>query len=396
MRIETIQIKNFKVFRDVLIKNIQPCSVFIGANGAGKSTFFDVFGFLRDCLKDNVRIATQKRGGFKELVSRNCINENICIEIKFRTIISGKDRLVTYSIEIGEENRNVIVKKERLSYKRKSYGHPFYFLDFEKGAGQAITNEEQSLSDEEMLKEFQKLDSPDVLAIKGLGQFQKFIAASAIRSLVENWHVSDFQVSSARPSKDVGYAEHLSPEGDNLPLVTQFMYENHRAVFNRILDAMKRRIPGISNVESAQTDDGRIILKFQDGSFKDPFIGRYVSDGTIKMFAYLILLYDPNPHPLLCVEEPENQLYPTLLKELSEEFVIYSQNKGAGQVFVSTHSPDFLDAVDINNAFFIKKINGYSEVFKANSFDTLVAYTKSGETLGALWRQGAFEGIDPR
>ena len=46
----------------------------------------------------------------------------------------------------------------------------------------------------------------------------------------------------------------------------------------------------------------------------------YVSDDTIKMFAYLLLLYDPNPHPLLCVEDPENQLYPKLLWELAEEF----------------------------------------------------------------------------
>lgn len=52
---------------------------------------------------------------------------------------------------------------------------------------------------------------------------------------------------------------------------------------------------------------------FQDGSFKTPFLDRYVSDGTIKMFAYLVLLYDPRPHPLLCVEEPENQLYPKLM-----------------------------------------------------------------------------------
>ena len=84
------------------------------------------------------------------------------------------------------------------------------------------------------------------------------------------------------------------------------------------------------------------MLKFQDGAFEDPFLARYVSDGTIKMLAYLTLLYDPDPHPLLCVEEPENQLYPTLLWELAEEFRSYA-NRG-GQVFVSTHSPDFLNA----------------------------------------------------
>ena len=60
MRIEQIRLKNFKMFQDVAVKGIQPLTVLVGANGSGKSTFFDVFGFLRDCLKDNVRAALTK------------------------------------------------------------------------------------------------------------------------------------------------------------------------------------------------------------------------------------------------------------------------------------------------------------------------------------------------
>jgi predicted ATPase len=63
--------------------------------------------------------------------------------------------------------------------------------------------------------------------------------------------------------------------------------------------------------EVSMLDD--VILNKEE--FKDPFISRYVSDGTLKMFAYLILLNDPTPHPLLCIEEPENQLHPDLLLE---------------------------------------------------------------------------------
>jgi hypothetical protein len=148
----------------------------------------------------------------------------------------------------------------------------------------------------------------------------RFAAASALRLMIENWHISDFHVSEARPSQEEGFAEHLSTRGDNLPLVANFLFEHHPKAFARILDAMKARVPGVSLVEPRQTEDGRLVLRFQDGSFKDPFIARHVSDGTIKMFAYLVLLNDPQPYPLLAVEEPENQLYPELLPELAEEF----------------------------------------------------------------------------
>ena len=148
------------------------------------------------------------------------------------------------------------------------------------------------------------MDAPDILAIKGLGQFERFKAASAFRLMIENWHISDFHVSEARPSQEEGFAEHLSTRGDNLPLVANYLFEHHRDRFDRVLLAMQRRVPGVSVVEPKQTEDGRLVLRFQDGSFKDPFIARHVSDGTIKMFAYLVLLNDPKPYPLLAVEEP--------------------------------------------------------------------------------------------
>jgi predicted ATPase len=157
---------------------------------------------------------------------------------------------------------------------------------------------------------------------------------------------------------------------------------------------MKRSVPGVSDVAAKQTEDGRIVLRFQDGSFKDPFVARFVSDGTIKMFAYLVLLHDPNPHPLLCVEEPENQLYPSLMPDLSEEFANYSRR--GGQVFVSTHSPDFLNAVPLESLFVLSKENGLTVMRKAAEFDQIANMVEAGDKLGWLWREGMFKGVNPK
>ena len=96
-------------------------------------------------------------------------------------------------------------------------------------------------------------------------------------------------------------------------------------IFEKVLRRLAERVPGIERVESKVTEEGRVLPKFQDGAFEDPFLARYVSDGTIKMLAYLLLLLDPKPHPLLCVEEPENQLYPALLSELAEDWLAIAQ-----------------------------------------------------------------------
>ena len=397
MKIESIRLTNFKAFKSIRLTEIPSFLVVVGANGSGKSTLFDVFGFLHDCLRGNVRQALDKRGRFPEVLSRGCdpAKDTILIELQYRMEITGVERLVTYLLEISQGNGSPVVKREILRYKRGRYGSPFHFLNFNNGEGYAITNEEDfNKSDEELERENQKV-SPDTLAIKGLGQFERFKAANAFRQLIENWHVSDFHINAARGRKEAaGDSEHLTPTGENLPLVARYLSEQHTKVFQNILNTMAKRVPGISQVESKLMDDGYLALRFQDGAFKTPFLDRYVSDGTIKMFAYLVLLHDPKPHPLLCVEEPENQLYPRLMAELAEEFRLYA-NRG-GQVLVSTHSPDFLNAIEMDEVCWLVKRNGYTEIRRAKDDAQIAAYVSEGDQLGYLWKQGFFDGVDPQ
>ena len=395
MKIESIRLKNYKVFRDVHLTDIPSFLVVVGANGSGKSTLFDVFGFLHDCLKGNVRQALDSRGRFREVLSRDAVDDTILIEIQYRMEITGIERLVTYSLEIGERAGAPFIQREILRYKRGRFGSPFRFLDFSNGEGYAITNEEDFQKSEEDLEREPQRVAPETLAIKGLGQFERFKAANAFRQLIESWHVSDFHISAARGRKEaMGESEHLSQTGENLPLVARYLFEQHPKEFQLILDAMTRRVPGISSGTPVPMDDGYLTLRFQDGTFKTPFLDRFVSDGTIKMFAYLVLLHDPNPHPLLCVEEPENQLYPKLMAELAEEFRLYAHR--GGQVLVSTHSPDFLNAVALEEVCWLVKKDGATEIRRARDDEQIKAYMADGDQMGYLWKQGFFEGADPQ
>ena len=389
MQIESISIKNYRLFRDVSLSGLPGLAVFVGANGSGKSTLFDIFSFLKDSLTQNVAAAVQRRGGFGELASRDSKGP---IELTVRFRESG-GRLVTYRLVVASDVGRVVVEREVLSYRRGQRGKPWSFVDFSRGAGKAITNESaygQEGAVEE--REDYALDDPSILAIKGLGQFREFRVVSEFRGLIENWYISDFHIADARPSVDGGYAEHLSTRGDNVALVAQYLYQNHPERFDQVLQAMSRRVPGVNSVEAKSTDDGRLVLRFQDGSFRDPFIARYVSDGTIKMFAYLVLLYDPKPHQLLAVEEPENQLYPALLQELAEEFRGYSER--GGQVFVSTHSPDFLNGVELDEIFWLVKKDGFTTIRRVSTSETIRNLVEEGDLPGALWKQGLFEGAE--
>ena len=397
MRIESISIENFKVFKETTIKDLSKMAVLLGTNGSGKSSFFDVFGFLSDALQNNVTIALNRRGGFPEVISRgaNINKDQIKFEIKFRNeqIRNEYSPLITYSISIGFKNGKAFISREILKYRRgQRTGKPWHFLDFKNGEGYAIENEEeygQEGVEEKRIN--QKVTNPDILAIKGLGQFEQFKAVSAFRSLLEKWYVSNFKIEYGRNISDTGISNHLSVTGDNLAQVTKYMYDYHRDIFEDILKKLPRRIPGINQVEAKETEDGRIILRFQDQNFKDPIVARYVSDGTIKMFAYMILLHDPEPHPLLCIEEPENFLHPDLLLQLCEEIREYSER--GGQVFVSSHSPDFVNGLKLNELFFLVKVNGYT-IIKAAKDNEMIKELSKENNLGWLWRNNYIQGAN--
>ena len=397
--IEAIHVENFKALKSIDLTELPPLAVFVGKNGVGKTSLFRIFSFLKSCLSQNIRVALQHEGGFngfKDVITRGVDeSESIVIQLKFYLTIADKKRLVTYHLEIGLDSRKPVVRREILRYKRASRGGaPFHFIDFRQGRGGAVSNEEDfSKPDIELTREEQAVD-PDVLAISSLGQLKRFKAAKAFRELIENWHISDFHINEARGKKNQELGTHLSRSGDNLPSVALHMKEEHPAIFETVLQKVRDRVPGISDIEAKTSEDGSLLIRYADKAFQDPFFDFNVSDGTIKMFAYLLLLHDPKPHKVLCVEEPENQLYPELMTILAEEFQEYA-SKG-GQVFVSTHSPQFLNAIPLESLFLIEKSQGVSKIMPFTADPLVRGQIEAGDKAGYLWEQGMFEGFSRR
>ena len=197
MQIESIEIRNYRLFRDARFTELPRLTVIVGANGSGKSTLFDAFSFLREALTQNVAQAVARRGGFAELGSRG-EEGPIGVTVKFRE--SG-GRLATYQLDIASDQGRPVVEREILKFRRGQYGKPWHFIDFSRGRGTAITNE-AAYGQEGAVEERKEhvLDDPAVLAIKGLGQFKEFRVVAEFRSLIENWHISDFHISDARPA----------------------------------------------------------------------------------------------------------------------------------------------------------------------------------------------------
>jgi predicted ATPase len=112
-----------------------------------------------------------------------------------------------------------------------------------------------------------------------------------------------------------------------------------------------------------------------------------MSDGTLKIFAYLLLLEDPEPAPFICVEEPENGLYHKLLEALAQEFRAHATGKkNASQIFVTTHQPYFVDALSPEEVWVLEKgDDGFSTIRRAADDPVVSSMVNQGLPLGGLW-----------
>ena len=386
-RIEYLRVKNYRALRDLELKNITPLTVFLGPNGSGKSTIFDVFAFLSECFSENLRTAWNRRGRFKELRSRGA-DGPIVFELKYRE--KPGSPIITYHLAIGEESKGPYVAEEWLRWRRGQTGKPFSFLDFRMGEGRVISGE---MPDESDVRVEERLDSAEVLAVNTLGQFAKHPRVSALRRFITGWYLSYLSADNTRGTRESGPQERLSAKGDNLSNVIQYLKEQHSDHLDRILGILSRRVPRLEKVEAELMPDGYLLLQIKDAPFDRPILAKFASDGTLKMLAYLTLLYDPEPPQLIGIEEPENYLHPRLLPELAEECRNVTDRT---QLMVTTHSPFFVNGLSANELWVLyRDIKGYTQAKKAEDMQGIKEFMNSGALLGHLWMEGYFEVGDP-
>lgn len=385
-RIEALRVKGYRALHDLDLKAMTPMTVFLGPNGSGKSTILDVFAFLSECFSSGLRQAWDSRGRFKELRTRGAQGP-IVIELKY-----WEDRekpVITYHLAIDENAKGPFVSEEWLAWKRGKANRPFRFLDFREGTGQVVSGEMPGEQDK-LIEE--RLSSPETVAVNTLGQLAKHPRITALRRFITGWYLSSLNADSTRGFAD-GPQERLSPTGDNLPSVIQYLKEQHPGRLDEILKTLTRRIPRLEQVTADVMQDGRLLLQIKDAPFEQPILARFASDGTLKLLAYLTVLYDPDPPQLIGIEEPENYLHPRLLPELAEEC---RQATTRTQLLVSSHSPFFVNSLRGEEVWVLyRDEQGYTRARRAADMKGIPEFLSEGALLGDLWLSGHFEVGDP-
>ncbi len=384
-KIERIRIKNYRCLNDIEV-SLTPLTCFIGPNGSGKTTLLDVFAFLSDCFSgsDGVERALEDRGYVKDLRTKGT-KESIVIELKYR----AKDRsIIIYDLEINyNEKHGQYIKKEILDWRTTPQiaGRPRRILKFENSAGSFYRDKDLSKNKTWPEEKIKKLKTPLTLAVNAVTEVFDLERVAAFRNFITSWYLLYLETDLMKNTTEVGSQKKFSRKGDNLSQVLRHLDKKYPRVLKKVLKELAKKITLLDKVTVEETKDNRLLVLFKDKPFSEPILSKYISDGTIKMLAYLILLNDPSPSPLIGIEEPENQLYPDLLTELAYEC---EEASSKSQIITTTHSPFFVSGLDPRELWFLKRNEkGYTDVRNASKDKRVIDLLANGALLGELWME---------
>ncbi len=391
--LEGIQIKNFRALKDVTLGRVllnqqtelPRLVAVIGANGTGKSSILDALSFLGDCLREGVEAACDKphRAGFDKLRSLGS-TDPIEFEIRYR---NGVEAPINYTLHIDCNSvGHVFVAKEELKHKpgdRKNKGRPLTFIALKDGKGAAWAGGEMIPKNRQSIE----MANDQELAIVAVGALKNHPQIQRFREFMSRWYLSYFVPELARRTPVAGAQPHLDRTGENLANYLQYIERERKPQFKKMLSQLGKKIPGLEHIAYDKTIDGNLVLMFYAMGFGDkPFFQRAMSDGTLKLLAYLLLMEDPDPAPLVGIEEPENGLHHHLLSALANELKDYAQKEHGPQVLLTTHSPNLIDVLTPEEVWVLDKgKDGFSTLTRAADIPGVQALYDQDILMGSLW-----------
>lgn len=397
-----IRIKNYRALADLRLGQTEygkgeplPRMVcLIGPNGSGKSTVLDAFGFIADCLLEGVEAACDKsaRGGFDRLRTQGAEGP-----IEFEVFFDAEDpeRPIVYELHVDLVESVPAVVKETLRQRQKgeTRGKPYYFLKLENGRGKVWAGDAVDVKAQRSDSQKVTLAEQDKLGISTLGNLAEHPRIVRLREYIAQWYLSYFVPDAARRLPPAGAQRWLDREGSNIGNVLQYYQRQYKPQFSGILKRLAKAIPGLRKITPEPSKDKRLLLRFDEQGYVDPFYQQSMSDGTLKMLAYAVLLEDPMPRPFIGIEEPENGLYVRLVERLAGQFAAQAgRSESATQILVTTHSPYFVDALQANQVWILKKDDhGHTTAKRAADVAQIRAMTDQGVPLGSLWYSNHFE-----
>lgn len=368
-KLESLTVRGFKSIR--LLEDFKPgrLNVLIGANGAGKSNFLNLFKMLQRLSSARLQLFIKDEGGPDAL------------------LFNGRRQ--TSNISVG-----LVFDNGRYQYQfslepvadTMAFAHEWLL----PGVGEIIDLTAPGTSPSVSHGTTWRSGHHEArLANIGRGEFVSYVLSD-----MKRWHLFHFQdvspIAQVRLSSPVRDNLSLKPDAGNLGPLLRYLREQYPEHFHRIVETVQLAAPFFGDFVYRKDIDENIELEWFQANDPDTVLGpRQLSDGTLRFICLATLLLQPaklQPE-LILIDEPELGLHPYALTLLAE---MLQQASDSRQIIVSTQSADLIGHLDPEDVVVVNRKDGASTFERLDEED--LSDWLEDYSLGELWKMNIFGG----
>ncbi|WP_309896898.1 AAA family ATPase [Archangium sp.] len=387
MYLQSLRLQNLLSFGpDTEAITFGPLSVIIGPNGSGKSNLLEAIGLLAEA-PNSLSDAIREGGGVGEWLwkgSKGTATARI-EAVVFFPIEDASIPALRYSLAFSQVSQRLEIVDERIEEAAPAPGaEPVLYFGYVNGRphlrSRGALKEISSWKFKPTESILAQRRDPDAYPEMSYG----LTAFFAISKLYRGWSFGRDNPTRMPQPADLPN-EVLMPGAENLGLVLNQIRKDPEAK-EALLKHLALVYEGVRDVDVSIVG-GTVQVFLQEGKWVVP--ATRLSDGTLRWLSLLAILLNPNPHLLVCIEEPEMGLHPDLLPPLAALLKEASQRM---QLIVTTHSDALVDALSDTpeSVLVCEKHEGSTTMRRLNKDDLSDWLEKY--TLGQLWRRGELGG----
>jgi predicted ATPase len=367
--------------------DLHPLNLLIGPNGSGKSNFIEAIALMRAAPSEFSKV-TRKGGGVAEWIWKGNADDAACID--WVMSYPPGTRALRHHFAYGSAGHGFSLINERLENAVAQHGQPVVRFYYRPQPGKHVVSVRVQLELRERILSQDDLETDrSILAQRRDPDIYPELAWVArnydrIR-LYREWTFGRHAVFR-EPQKADLRNDMLEEDFSNLGLFLNRIKTRHPQSSRAILDGLADLYDGISDF-NVLIEGGTVQVFFTEGDFVIP--ATRLSDGTLRYLCLLAILCDPDPPPLICIEEPELGLHADVLPKLADHLLEASHRT---QLIVTTHSDVLVDAMSEHPEAVVvcEKHHGSTEMSRLSADDLKMWLEKY--RLGELWIRGELGG----
>ncbi len=379
--LKRIHIQNWRSLRDVVIEDLTPITVFIGANSSGKTNIMDALRFLRDSEVRGLESAVYELGYQRILTD---------------TLKPESERSVTLDFTYQLPSADLLREQLILTFEQRTL--PF-------------TYERSFWENDRLLSQGQKISIPQQNQVTTYGAYTVNESLAHWQTLgddIHYWKRYSWQILSENfnppdriPRQETGDTRIIEADGRNMVRLLEYLKDAYPELWSRLLEDITYLFPHIQNLRFSGWDspERRVILDETNRTAPT------VSLGTRRLIAVLAAIYALEvPQPLhalspaknlsqvLIAEEIDAGLNPGVLQRLVEQLRLYTEGEHPRQILLTTHNPRFLDYFEPEEVRIVKRDEqGFTQVERIPDYIREIWLDKYG--LGEVWMTNSLGGL---